>query len=281
MPDPSVPVATTPTRIGPYEVLSELGRGASAAVFRCLHPALQREVAVKRLHPARAVDPAFTRDFLREARLLASLDHGNIVRVFDACGGPDDHYVVMELFDGREVADVLADRGPLPCDEVASILRQVAAGLAHSHERGIAHLDVKPHNCVLDDAGVVKVMDFGLAQRFAGDGGEPVEEAERTAMVDGTPKYLAPEAAMGLRLDGRADVYSLGVMAFELLTGEVPFSSDSIRVLLQMHARMPAPDLRALRPDVTDGLAEFVDGALQKRREDRLTDWGRIRELLG
>mgnify|MGYP000105793666 CR=1 FL=1 len=270
-----MPAPTIPDHIGPYEVLGPLGRGASAAVFRCLHPALQREVAVKRLHPERARDRAFTRDFLQEARLLASLDHANVVRVFDACGGPDDWYVVMELFAGQEIADVIAARGPLPCAEVSALLRQVAAALAHSHERGIAHLDVKPHNCVVDDGGHVKLMDFGLARRFSAD-----EAPGRTPMVDGTPKYLAPEAAMGLVLDGRADVYSLGVMAFELLTGRVPFDSDSIRVLLQMHARMPAPDLRALRPDVTDALAEFVAGALIKDRTARLVDPATIQELL-
>ena len=265
---------TTGRTIGRYRVLSELGRGASATVYRCEHPALQRIVAVKCLHPAHTTDPSFTSTFLAEARTLASMNHPNIVQVYDAEARPGLYYMAMELIDGQEVADHLADRGALEADETRSILRQLASALAYAHARGVAHRDVKPQNCVLAVDGRVKLMDFGLAQH------ESNAPTSRTAMVDGTPKYLAPEAARGEPLDGRADVYSLGVMAFQMVTGRLPFEAEDVRTLLQMHVRMAPPDVALLRPDLPEPLVRFIRGALRKRPDDRLTEWSAIQELL-
>lgn len=257
--------------VGKYRILGRLGAGASARVFKCLHPGLNRVVAVKMLEHSLAFDPAFTERFLQEARTVAGLSHPNIVQIYDAESSYDTYFLVMEMVDGGEVADQLRS-GPLPFDDVRSILGQLADALAYAHGRGVVHRDIKPQNCLLTSDGQVKLMDFGLAALAESDATGPT--------VDGTPKYLAPEVAMGHAVDGRADIYSLGIMAFELLTGRVPFASDSVRALLQMHVRMPVPNLETLRPGVPDDLARFVRGALEKRPDRRLSDWDAIRSLL-
>jgi serine/threonine protein kinase len=154
------------------------------------------------------------------------------------------------------------------------ILRQVGGALAYAHAQGIVHRDIKPANCAVDDTGAVKLMDFGIASRIQKTSGE------RAKIVEGTPRYLAPEAAVGRAVDGRADIYSLGIMAFEMVTGRVPFYSETIRELLEMHVRKGPPDITKIRPGLPEGLVNFVNGALVKRPDERLTDWEQILKLL-
>ena len=264
-------------RVGKYRIDASLGAGATASVFRAVHPTLGRPVAIKMLKHARTSDPVFTEKFLTEARTIAELVHPNIVQVYDAEESLGTYFLVMEIVDGVDGEEVLERRGPLPCEQVADIVRQLAAALHFSHSRGVVHRDVKPANFLLANDGTVKLMDFGMAEHLEAIASE---EGERRLVVGGTPKYLAPEVALGLGVDGRADIYSLGILAFELLTGRVPFEADRLRTLLQMHVRMPPPDIRLLRPDIPEGLATFVEGALQKDRDARLVDHAQIRRLL-
>ncbi|MEE2829323.1 MAG: serine/threonine-protein kinase, partial [Myxococcota bacterium] len=156
-----------------------------------------------------------------------------------------------------------------------NVISQVATALAYAHAQEIVHRDVKPANCMLAEDGSVKLMDFGIARRI-----QQSPSTERAKVVEGTPRYLAPEAAVGRQVDGRADIYSLGVMAFEMVTGRLPFYSETIRDLLRMHVRDAPPDVEELCPGLPRGLVEFIRGALRKRPENRLSDWTEIQEML-
>ncbi|MCO4773698.1 MAG: protein kinase [Deltaproteobacteria bacterium] len=259
-------------RVGKYRLLGKLGEGATAKVYEALHPGLNRTVAVKMLGHHLVYDKAFKERFLEEARTIAGLAHPNIVQVFDTEQAYATLFLVMEKVEGTDLRHVLDEEGSLPPEEVADILRQLAQALAFAHERGIVHRDVKPANAAIDEDGSVKLMDFGIARRYSRDEGSNI--------VEGTPRYLAPEAIVGRPVDGRADIYSLGIMAWEMLVGRPPFMAPDIEALLERHLTDPPPDIRKLRPGTPDGLAAFVKGALEKEPENRLSDWGKIDAML-
>lgn len=261
--------------VGKYRLLGKLGEGATAKVYQGLHPGLNRVVAIKMLSHALVYDASFKERFLQEARTIAGLTHPNIVQIFDTEESYATYFIVMEKVSGTDLARVLKTRKVLAPEEAMSILRQMASALQYAHGQGIVHRDVKPANCAVDDDGHVKLMDFGIARRIQKSTSE-----KRAKMVEGTPRYLAPEAAVGKPVDGRADIYSLGIMAFEMVTGRVPFYSETIRELLQMHVRRRPPDITQIRSGLPEGLVEFINGALIKRPDERLTDWDRIQRLL-
>lgn len=262
-------------RVGKYRLLHLIGQGSTGKVYEALHPGLNRSVAVKMLSHALAYDAHFRERFLDEARTVAGLTHPNILQVYDTEAAYGTWFIVMEKLAGRDLASLLQARGALPPVEAMEILRQLGAALAFAHARGFVHRDVKPANVWIGDDGTVKLMDFGLARPIPQDAGSP---ASRT--VEGTPQYLAPEAAVGRAADGRADIYALGVVAFELVTGQLPFRQDNVGELLRAHVRQPPPDLGELLPDGPEGLLSFVRGALQKRPAERLSDWPHILGLL-
>ena len=262
-------------RVGKYRLLGKIGEGATAKVYQGLHPALNRVVAIKMLSHTLVYDSTFKDRFLQEARTIAELVHPNIVQIFDTEASYATYFIVMEKVSGTDLARLLKARKVLAPEEAMAILRQMAAALRYAHGQGIVHRDVKPANCAVDEAGLVKLMDFGIARRIKKN-----PEQKRAKMVEGTPRYLAPEAAVGKPVDGRADIYSLGIMAFEMVTGRVPFYSETIRELLQMHVRRRPPDITRIRSGLPEGLVEFINGALIKRPDERLTDWDRIEELL-
>ncbi len=264
------------SQVGKYRLLGKLGEGATAKVYEGIHPALNRLVAIKMLSHSLLFDKTFQERFLQEARTIAGLTHPNVVQIFDTEAAYATYFIVMEKVDGTDLAKLLSVRKTLPAAECMDILRQVGAGLAYAHGEGIVHRDVKPANTAVGKSGDVKLMDFGIAR--------PIPKgptAERAKTVEGTPRYLAPEAAVGKAVDGRADIYSLGVMAYEMVTGRVPFYADTIRELLQMHVRKQPVDVSKLQPDIPDGLREFIMGALIKRPDERLSDWNYIQQLLG
>ncbi len=261
-------------RVGKYRLLGKLGEGATAKVYEALHPGLNRTVAVKMLGHHLVYDTSFKDRFLEEARTIAGLAHPNIVQVFDTEQAYATLFLVMEKVEGTDLRAVLDQEGSLPPEEVADIVRQLAHALAFAHERGIVHRDVKPANTALDEDGSVKLMDFGIARRLT-------RENEGSDIVEGTPRYLAPEAIAGHPIDGRADIYALGVMTWEMLVGRPPFSAPDVEALLQKHLTDTPPDIKKLRPGTPDGLAAFVQGALQKNPDDRLSDWGKIEAMLG
>jgi len=262
-------------RVGKYRLLNLVGQGTTGKVYEALHPGLNRSVAVKMLSHALAYSEQFRERFLEEARTVAGLTHPNIVQVFDTEAAYGTWFIVMEKLQGRDLAALLAARGALPADEALRILRQVGAALAFAHSRGFVHRDVKPANVWVGDDGSVKLMDFGLARPL------PREvEGRSTRSVEGTPQYLAPETAVGREPDGRADIYALGVMAFELVTGRLPFLEEKVPELLRAHVRSPPPDVEGLVPGLPAGLVEFIRGALAKKPAERISDWGRILGLL-
>jgi serine/threonine protein kinase len=258
-------------QVGKYRLLGKLGEGATSKVYEALHPGLNRAVAVKMLGHHLVYDHQFAERFLQEARTIAGLSHPNIVQVFDTEKAYATWFIVMEKLEGTDLQELLRERGRLEPDEAIDFTRQLAQALAFAHSRGIVHRDVKPANAALDEDGTLKLMDFGIAQKVR-EGGSTTAE--------GTPRYIAPESVLGHAVDGRADIYSLGVMTFEMLTGRPLFGANTLKELLQAHVSRPAPPLKSLRPDVPDGLAAFVDGALAKKPGDRLHDWGRIKAML-
>jgi serine/threonine-protein kinase len=231
---------------GRYRLLTPIGSGASSQVFAAVDSRLGRRVAVKVLHPTLAGDGSFLARFRAEARLAASLDHHNVMRVFD--WGEDDSgaYLVLELLPGGSLRALLDRSGPLSHAQVARIGAEAAAGLAFAHRRGIVHRDVKPGNILFDGEGHLRIGDFGVARVL---GGGP--EADPSGLVFGTARYASPEQAMGAALDDRTDVYSLALVLYEALTGRVPFAGDSVQATLQGRIGVtlpPAPELGPLAP---------------------------------
>jgi CRP-like cAMP-binding protein len=264
------------SRVGKYRLLGKLGEGATAKVYEGIHPALNRLVAIKMLSHSLLFDSNFQERFIQEARTIAGLTHPNIVQIFDTESAYATYFIVMEKVDGTDLAKMLSTRRTIPAAECMDILRQMSLALGYAHGQGIVHRDVKPANTAVDKSGGVKLMDFGIAKPIP-----KTPSAQRAKTVEGTPRYLAPEAAVGKVVDGRADIYSLGIMAYEMVTGRVPFYADTIRELLQMHVRKAPVDIAKLQPDIPSGLREFIMGALIKRPDERLSDWAHIKELLG
>jgi len=237
-----------------YELLEQIGRGGMGIVFRARDRRLGRVVALKRLPDELRSHPKLVDLFVREARAAASLNHPNIVTVFDAGQDGDSYYITMELLEGMPLHAVLARRKRLSAADVAKLGVQIAQGLAYAHGAGIVHRDVKTSNLFVTKARVVKVMDFGLAKM--------VEEVRRAStVIAGTPFYMAPEQSAGDAIDHRADLYALGVTFFELLTGRPPFVEGDVAY---HHRHTPPPDPRSRAPEVPEALALLVLRLLAK-----------------
>jgi len=264
---------------GGYRVTHLVGVGGMGRVYCAEQVALGRTVAVKVVHPHLADDELTAARFLIEARTASRLSHPNTVAIFDfgrtEQGQP---YIVMEYLRGRDLARVAADEGPLPLRRVTDVLRQTLAALEEAHALGIVHRDLKPDNVVLEPlrSGLdfVKVVDFGLAKVLDETPSSAGGALTRPGLVCGTPEYMSPEQGRGDALDGRADLYSVGVLLFELLTGRVPFTGDSSTKTLLLHINEPVPDPRNVAPErsIPAALAEVALRALGKAREERFQD---------
>ncbi len=253
-------------KVGDYVVRRRIGQGGMGIVYEAVHPDIGRRVAIKILRPDCAGD---VYGLLREAQTAASVRHRGIIDVFgfgelQGIG----HYIVMDFLEGRSLAEEISEEAPMAPEQVLSILDDALAALAAAHARNVVHRDLKPSNLFLvsESGGTryVKVLDFGLAKvRKPGDG--PVT---RSGFVVGTPEYIAPEQALEKPVDGRADLYSLGVIAFEMLTGQLPFSGENALELMNAHVHAPPPRPSALAP-VPEALDRLVLKLLSKRPEDR------------
>jgi serine/threonine protein kinase len=260
---------------GRYELGRPIGVGGMASVYLARDLRLDRPVAVKLLGPSFAADPRAVDRFRREARAAASLGHPNVVAVYD--WGQDDgsYYLVMEYVEGENLRQLLDRRGPLPEDEALGIAAAVAEALEVAHARGIVHRDVKPHNVMIDAHGRVKVGDFGIAQES-----DAATLTTTRSSVLGSAYYLSPEQARGQRVDARSDLYSLGVLLYELLAGRPPFVGDSpVAVAVQHLDAAPAP-LRGLRPDVSTATEAIVARAMAKDPEARFPTAGAMRAAI-
>ena len=261
-------------KVGDYRILSRLGRGGMSIVFEGYHPALRTPVAVKMLSHRLVYRSEFAQRFKAEARVLSSLKHPNIVRVHELERGYGTWFIVMELLEGTDLDDRLHRRGALHPHDVRYVLLQVARALHHAHQQGVVHRDVKPGNVFLTPSGLVKLVDFGIAS--GGLAGE--QEDEENILC--SPSYVSPEVISDEEIDGRADIYSLGVMAYEMLTGQLPFSDENPEKQLDAHLASPMPDVRELVSDVPPDLCALIDRATRKDPGERFPDAGVVVEAL-
>src|SRR4051812_24661765 len=250
---------------GDYAIDKELGRGGMAVVYKGTERALERIVALKVVPPESANAGQAAERFRREARLAASLDHANIIPVYRVGTAGPLHFMAMKFVEGRAVDAIIESQGALPISVALAILRYSAAGLAFAHEKKIAPRDIKGAKILVDKDGRVMVSDFGIARAL--------EEVSLTAsgMVIGTPYYMSPEQCGGQKISPQSDQYSLGILGFQMLTGEVPFNADSMVGVIQHHYMTPVPDIRAVRSDVPQELLDIIYCSLNKAPEDRFT----------
>lgn len=257
-----------------YQLDRPIGIGGMAEVFLAFDRLLQRQVAIKILNRAYASDPSFVERFKREAQAAAALDHPHVVPTYDWGATGDTYYIAMGYVAGENLKQVLQARGPLPEAEALRIAADVADALEAAHQRGIVHRDIKPHNILLDEHGQVKVTDFGIAK----SGGSA--QLTETSVVLGTASYIAPEQANQQPVDGRSDIYSLGIVAYELLAGRAPFLGDSIVSVALLHLQEPPPPIRLFRPGISPAVEQVVLKALAKDPADRYQTAGEMRQAL-
>jgi eukaryotic-like serine/threonine-protein kinase len=265
---------------GRYEVLSRLGVGGVGVVYRARQAQLGRMVAIKVLHQDAAVIPEWRRRFEREARALSALAHPNVVPVTDSGIDRGVPYLVMELLQGKTLADLIRE-GPLPLWRALDIARQLLRGLAFAHGKAIVHRDLKPANVFLqalpDQADHVRLLDFGMVKFLEGSTSRTMSETlTRVGVVFGTPAYMSPEMVKGLTVDARTDVYATGVLLFELLAGRRPFEADSHEGYLGAHLTQPVPSLEKLRPGLpaAAALQAVIEKAMAKKPSARFKDAG-------
>ena len=251
---------------GRYELHRRIARGGMADVFLARDQLLDRPVAVKVLFPEFATDPSFVERFRREAQSAANLNHPNIVSVYDWGQEQGTYFIVMEYIDGRSLADILRTEGPLHPQRAAEVASDIAAALGFAHRNGVVHRDVKPGNVMISPTGQVKVADFGIARAL---GADPESNLTQAGSVMGTATYFAPEQAQGLPLDPRSDLYSLGVVLYEMVTGRPPFSGDSPVAIAYKHVQETAPPPRHLNTNVPTDLEAVILKLLSKNPEAR------------
>jgi serine/threonine protein kinase len=250
--------------VGPYRLVEKLGKGGMATVFKAYHPSLDRYVAIKALHPAFMEHPGFIERFEREAKVVAKLEHPNIVSIYDFSEHEDRPYLVLKYVRG-ETLKARLEKSKLTYKESRHIFRVISSALAYAHQEGVLHRDVKPSNVLIEKGGQIYLADFGLAR---------IAETSQTTlsgqMMMGTPHYISPEQAKGLGdLDNGTDIYSLGVMMYELLVGEVPFQADTPFSVIHDHIYSPLPLPMEMNPDLNEDIQRAILKALAKKRQDR------------
>lgn len=263
-----------PRKIGRYEVQSELGRGGMATVFLATDPLIGREIAIKVLPREFLHDPNFRGRFEREARTIAMLEHAAIVPIYDFGEQDGQPYLVMRYMKGGTLGDRIKN-GPLPVAEAAEILKRIGSALDHAHSRGVIHRDLKPGNILFDESGHAFLSDFGivkLAQATATFTGES---------IIGTPAYMSPEQVHGDKeIDGRSDIYTLGVILFEMLTGQMPYRAETPAKLMMAHVLNPVPRILEVRPDLPEGADDVIGKALAKSPDERFSTAGDLSSAL-
>ena len=258
-----------PERFGRFKVIDELGRGAMGVVYRAADSALGRTVAIKTIA---LTGNAAERDvhearFLQEARAAGSIGHPSIITIYDVGREGDTAFIAMELLEGRDLREVIRDVSLAPTQSVA-IAAAVAEGLAYAHERGVVHRDIKPGNIMVLPDGRVKIMDFGIARLH-----EPTVKTQ-TGVLLGSPQYMSPEQIVGQAFDHRADIFSLGLVLYEMLTGAKPFQGEDIPELMFKVANMPATPPSHVAPGLPPVIDYIVARALKKRPEERYASAG-------
>jgi len=251
---------------GRYRVEARIATGGMSTVYRGLDVRLGRPVALKVMDARYAGDQQFLTRFHREARAIASLKHPGLVAIYDQGNDPAHPFLVMELIEGGTLRELLRERGPMPPHAVVAVLRPVLGGLGVAHRAGLVHRDIKPENVLISDDGEVKLVDFGLVRAIAEAG------VTSTSVILGTAAYLSPEQVLGAETGPRSDVYSAGIMAFELLTGTTPFTGDSAITVANQRLDQDVPPPSSLIDGVPDQFDEFIARATARDPDDRFAD---------
>ena len=254
----------TGTILGKYQITERLGRGGMAEVYQAYHPQLERYAAIKVLHGFLAEGQDFQMRFQREAKAIAALRHPNIVQIYDIDRNDEYYYMVMEYIDGGTLKDrMLQASGPLPINAMAHIFGQIASALDYAHRQGVLHRDIKPANVLLDRSGRVVLTDFGIARIVS------ETQFTVTGTLVGTPAYMSPEQGKGMPISNPSDIYSLGIILYEMVTGKVPFDADTPLAVIHKHINEPLPLPRTLREDIPTAVEDVILKALSKEPEDR------------
>src|SRR5487761_2793416 len=256
----------TPNSIynGRYELRSQIARGGTAHVYLAHDILLDRPVALKVLYPELSRNDSFVERFRREAQAAANLSHPNIVQVFDWGESENTYFIVMEYIDGEPLSSIIRTQAPISPDQAATVAGDIAQALGYAHRHGVIHRDVKPGNVLITQDGQVKVTDFGIARAIGAD-----EQVTQTGLVMGTATYFSPEQAQGLEVDGRSDIYSLGVVLYEMVTGRAPFTGDTPVAIAYQHVREQPASPRSINPAIPSALEAIILQAMAKVPADR------------
>ena len=253
----------TGKQFGPYQIVAPLGEGGMAAVYKAYHPAMERHVALKVLPRHMASSDEFRTRFRREAKLLAQLQHPHILPVFDYGEADSYPYIVMPFIVSGTLADILRNQR-LSLSEVRRVITQIGDALSYAHGRGMIHRDIKPSNVLIDERGNCLLTDFGLARMV-----EAAEKLTTSGSIMGTPAYMSPEQGMGSSTDHRSDLYSLGIILYEMITGRVPYTAETPVAVVFKHIQDPLPSARTLNPNLPEALELVLLKSLAKSPEDR------------
>ena len=260
--------------VGSYKVTDKIGEGGMGAVFKGIDLMLEREVAIKMLRPELASQPQVVERFRSEAVTLAKLNHPNIATLYSFLRQGEDFFMVMEFVRGETLDSLIRRSGAMPSDRAIALLCQALEGIDHAHRMGIIHRDVKPANMMLTETGTLKVMDFGIARVLG------TSRMTKQGNIVGTIEYMSPEQVRGLETDARSDIYSLGILLYEMLTGRVPFSSDSEYDLMKMQIEDAPEPPRVFSPHIPQAVEQAIMRSLAKRSEARFQGAAEFRNAL-
>jgi serine/threonine-protein kinase len=249
---------------GRYALTAQQGSGGMSVIYRAQDRLLKRNVAVKILRPSLTQDPTFLEKFRNEAQSIANLAHPNIVTVFDVGNDGATHYIVMELVEGQDLKKIIKAQGAMPLERVINLATQICAGIGFAHRSGIVHADIKPQNVLVTPQDIVKVTDFGIAQALS-----DTQPQQRAEVVWGSPHYFSPEQARGEQPSPESDVYSIGIVLFEMLTGRLPYNGASQQELAMAHIRDRVPLVTEFNPATPESLANVVAKVMSKERSGR------------
>ena len=265
------------SRVGRYEILKELGKGAMGIVYKALDPKINRTVAIKTIRFSDEFEEDAIEDikerFFREAEIAGQLSHPSIVTIYDVGEDGDLTYITMEFLEGENFETYRTKNNLLPFMKVLDVVAEIADALEFAHKEEVIHRDIKPANIMLLKNDKIKVTDFGIAKAISSSN-------TRTGVILGTPNYMSPEQIMGQKLDRRSDIFSLGVLFFQLLVGELPFHAENLSDLLYQITQSPHPSVRDFNPKIPKACEQIIDKALAKKPEERFGNAGEMAKIV-
>src|SRR5690349_5223216 len=251
--------------LGAYRIINQIGQGGMATVYKAYQPSMDRNVAIKVLPKQLADSKEFSQRFQQEAHIIAKLEHPHILPVFDYGESDGITYFVMRYLDAGTLKDKLQEGRPLALAETDRLFTQLADALSYAHSMGVIHRDLKPANVLIDSRGNLFLTDFGIAKILE----SASTRLTQTDAIMGTPAYISPEQAQALKVDQRSDIYSLGIILYEMVTGRVPFTADTPLAVILKHVSDPLPLPSSIRTDITEGIEQVILKALAKNPDDR------------